>query len=476
MARTSGSNNVEAGASHTLHPNHSRGECSSRSRDDGACKYYHVSGQENVPDGEENFSSEVADNNNLSIGHSDSACSNSFSSSYSTTLLAWVSILLATISGAAIGPTFKDMEELSVPPVLAVSWRCQCMIVFLIPILIYQYYDPKIPKIQWMKVYPGLRYPYIYYIVLDSIAWSLNVISWVIGVKYTTTVRASVFANTHPLMLVTVLYLTGSKVQLLEWVGVSVIMCGICYSFVNQLDDFVAASVPATTNTGQQSTVFGDSLCLIAAFADMVLVLIRTKTTPHMTTLQYTGYTSLGIVLISTICSLYMDGTPENPVGIFCLQEDCVFGWMNGRWVCLMLIFGLTVGVVCIAGFNYAVQHLPPLVFSAAALVDPALTGLISWVCGIEGIPNQPTIIGGVIIVMGVYMISSVEKPEETVGGIADSASDNGTDVTEHACQPHFMAAPTTIFGNTGVEMTKLLSSSHNGNSYNTTSIQEDNC
>lgn len=76
----------------------------------------------------------------------------------------------------------------------------------------------------------------------------------------------------------------------------------------------------------------------------------------------------------------------------------------------MMLLFGLSVGVICIAGFNYAVKHLPPLVFSAAALADPALTGIISWVSGIEGIPNEPTIIGGIIIVIGVYLISSVDK------------------------------------------------------------------
>jgi drug/metabolite transporter (DMT)-like permease len=76
----------------------------------------------------------------------------------------------------------------------------------------------------------------------------------------------------------------------------------------------------------------------------------------------------------------------------------------------MMLLFGLTVGVICIAGFNYAVKNLPPLVFSASALVDPGLTGVISWICGIEGVPNEPTVVGGVIIVVGVYLISSVDS------------------------------------------------------------------
>lgn len=297
------------------------------------------------------------------------------------------------------------------------------MCVFLLPILWYQYNDKSIPKIQWTATLPGLKYPYIYYIILDSLVWSTNVISWVIGVKYTTTVRASLFANTHPLMLVIVLYLTGHPVHALEWIGVVIITIGIMYSFSDQLG-FTTVATPAN-QVVVPSTLFGDSLCLISAFTDMLLVLIRTKTTSIMTTMQYTGYTSIGIVVVATIVSVLFEKSTitHAPVRVLCLDDDCIFGWMNQHWIALMLVFGLTVGVICIAGFNYVVKHLPPLVFSAAALLDPALTGIISYVFGIEGIPNAPTIIGGAIIVFGVYTISSVDNNRA-----ADAVEQDGDD------------------------------------------------
>ena len=36
----------------------------------------------------------------------------------------------------------------------------------------------------------------------------------------------------------------------------------------------------------------------------------------------------------------------------------CLFGWTSPDWVRLILLFGLIIGVVCIAGSNYAVMHI----------------------------------------------------------------------------------------------------------------------
>lgn len=46
-------------------------------------------------------------------------------------------------------------------------------------------------------------------------------------------------------------------------------------------------------------------------------------------------------------------------IELFCLEDHCVFGWMSSEWAVKILIFGLWIGVFCIAGFNYAVSSLP---------------------------------------------------------------------------------------------------------------------
>lgn len=156
------------------------------------------------------------------------------------------------------------------------------MCVFLIPIIYYQRQNSNNPRVEWTRIYENLEYPYIFYIVLDSIAWSINVLTWCFGVKYTTTVRASLFASTHPLMLVVTMYISGHDVHWLEWVGVLVILAGTCYSFGFQLP-FTSVD---SNGSPAVSTWYGDSLCLISAFTDMVIIIIRSRTTQHMTTLQ----------------------------------------------------------------------------------------------------------------------------------------------------------------------------------------------
>jgi hypothetical protein len=99
--------------------------------------------------------------------------------------------------------------------------------------------------------------------------------------------------------------------------------------------------------------------------------------------------TTLIVVIYSTICSLLFEGSgrivpiPPNQydlqvinstyihgnytdiyafsqyrggIEMFCLEEHCVFGWMSKEWVWKILVFGLWIGVFCIAGFNYAVS------------------------------------------------------------------------------------------------------------------------
>lgn len=58
-------------------------------------------------------------------------------------------------------------------------------------------------------------------------------------------------------------------------------------------------------------------------------------------------------------------------------------------------------------------QYIPPLVFSATQLLDPALTGIISWAFGIEGIPDAATWIGGLIVMSGVGLLSAGEHLRE---------------------------------------------------------------
>lgn len=97
------------------------------------------------------------------------------------TLFAWTSMILAVFAAASIGPAFKYMENHGIGPCLAASWRCQCMAIILIPIAIIESRSKRRNRVDWWKVKPGLTYPVIVHLTFSGLAWSLNLLSWIIG-------------------------------------------------------------------------------------------------------------------------------------------------------------------------------------------------------------------------------------------------------------------------------------------------------
>jgi drug/metabolite transporter (DMT)-like permease len=54
-------------------------------------------------------------------------------------------------------------------------------------------------------------------------------------------------------------------------------------------------------------------------------------------------------------------------------------------------------------------QHIPPLVFSSLALLDPALVAILAWAGGVEHLPSAYSWIGGMVVMGGVGLISYAE-------------------------------------------------------------------
>ncbi len=75
-------------------------------------------------------------------------------------------------------------------------------------------------------------------------------------------------------------------------------------------------------------------------------------------------------------------------------------------------------------------QYIPPLVFSAIGLVDPAITALLSWMIGVEGLPSLYSWAGGAVVMTGVGIISygehersKKEKAEKDATALAEIRS-----------------------------------------------------
>lgn len=96
-------------------------------------------------------------------------------------ILAWTSMILAVIAASSIGPVFKYMESQGIGPLLAASWRCQCMVMFLVPLAIFEAWSSKEKRVDWFKVKPGLTFPVIVHLLFSGLAWAGNLLTWIVG-------------------------------------------------------------------------------------------------------------------------------------------------------------------------------------------------------------------------------------------------------------------------------------------------------
>ena len=193
----------------------------------------------------------------------------SFYKRWKSVFMAWICMILAIISGSAIGPMFKYMETTGVPPFLAASWRCQTMIIFLWPISFIETKFAEVEQVSLLSRQPDLEYPVYVHVLIGCIAWCFNLLTWIYSLQYTTTVRASLVASLHPLFLVFVIYFSGGSVSRYEWLGVVLSIAGLCVVGSDGFGD--------TGGKAMHRVLFGDALNLVAAMAQVVVILNRRR-------------------------------------------------------------------------------------------------------------------------------------------------------------------------------------------------------
>lgn len=133
-------------------------------------------------------------------------------------------------------------------------------------------------KVDWFEKKPDLDYTVAMHVVIAALAWATNLLFWIVSLQYTTTVRASLVASLHPLILVFYLHFTTGNVSKYEWLGVCISIGGL---LIVGSDGFWNTEGRAIT-----SVLFGDILCLVAAFGEVLVILNRRKTKQYVPLMQ----------------------------------------------------------------------------------------------------------------------------------------------------------------------------------------------
>lgn len=318
---------------------------------------------------------------------------------------------------------------------------------------------------------PTLPYPLYVHVLISGIAWAANLLLWIVALQFISTFKASIVATCHPIILVVSLYFTAPNlVSKLEAYGVFIAFFGMIASNFSELlgknEDSSSSDISSDFNNTESfpalnitSTVFstlstthphggsedeklnnmpiylqmlGVLLCFLSAVSEVVVIFNRIETRKYIPLIQYTTVTTIIVSISSTILTIFFDGTHlfnENSYSLCLSGSKCVLGWLDNYWIYKILLFGLWIGAVCITGMNYAMQYIPPLVFSSIGLLDPSLTAVISWLLGLESLPYFLSWIGGFVVIGGVALIMYGEHQRELASHIKPSnESTNGSD------------------------------------------------
>ena len=77
----------------------------------------------------------------------------------------------------------------------------------------------------------------------------------------------------------------------------------------------------------------------------------------HTCISQYTAITTAMVGVIACFYSMIFEGSTLLPANeVSGSVTSCLLGWTGSAWLLKMVVFGLVNGVVCQAGFNYAVS------------------------------------------------------------------------------------------------------------------------
>jgi drug/metabolite transporter (DMT)-like permease len=156
--------------------------------------------------------------------------------------------------------------------------------------------------------------------------------------------------------------------------------------------------------------ILGDLLSFVSSVFFAINLLSATETRKRLSLFIYTFCTSCVAVLTLSMFTILFEGTPMDG------SRNSLFGWLFDKELFqIICLFGFTVGMIGLLGLNFAVKYVHPLLLAVIQLLDPPLTALMAWIGNLEPIPGLSTLIGVVIVTIGIgFVIVGEHKRKKT--------------------------------------------------------------
>jgi drug/metabolite transporter (DMT)-like permease len=212
---------------------------------------------------------------------------------------------------------------------------------------------------------------------------ALHFWSWNASIDYTTVAASVVLVNLQPALvaLLSATWLREPPTRR-QWVGIGIAMIG---ALVVAAPDLLSSGVGTT-----RRALFGDLLAVLGAITATIYFVAGRRL---RTVLDLWPYVSL----VYGTCFVVL-------IGLAALVHAPVLGQPPRE---LLIFAGLAIGPMLLGhtGLNWALRYMPAFVVNLTLLGEPiGATILAAVLPGIREVPTTMTIVGGVLVLAGIYV------------------------------------------------------------------------
>ena len=272
--------------------------------------------------------------------------------------------------------------RLAEAPALGIAfWRCALGVVALTPLAAWRRESLPEGRDLWAGVAAG-------------VALGVHFGTWIASLDYTSVAASVVLVSTTPVFVAVAAYLLlGERTSVLSLGGIGLAILG--------------TTVIAGGGSGTGNMAFlGNALALVGAVAMAVYVLIgRSLRTGGVGALSYSivGYSVAALALL--------------PVAL--VSGAQLWGYSATTWFWLFVI---TLGPQLLGHtvLNWALEYVRASIVSGAVLAEPVIAALLAWLVLAER-PGQATLVGGMVVIAGLYLLLRGDKTDPLPGGPRDT-------------------------------------------------------
>ncbi len=236
-------------------------------------------------------------------------------------------------------------------------------------------------------------------IILAGGFLALHFAAWITSLEYTTVASSVVLVTTAPLWVAifSPIFLK-EKITRLTMIGIIVALLGSLIVTSSNLCQFSSNqnSCSSLGTTGDSRSLFGDFLALLGAFLSAGYLMAGRKLRKTTGLLPYT----FTVYAVAAVCM----------AGLMVIRRTPFTGY---PWTAYLLFFALAVipQILGHSSFNYALRYKSSALVSVALLGEPVGTVILAFFL-LKETPSMPEIVGGIIILSGIYLVSRTSGDE----------------------------------------------------------------